>query len=147
MTTYGSSTHGAVQPSARKWSPTCSRSLTTMNPTSRATPIASEAAVRQRPDADVATGGAALGIEAPARRGPLRLLEDVERRQRARARREGLAILEHAVDEVPGGARQRIVARLHVDRARPLVADRHDRSEEHTSELQSQSNLVCRLLL
>src|SRR5256886_12250119 len=27
----------------------------------------------------------------------------------------------------------------------PVVAD--DRSEEHTSELQSQSNLVCRLLL
>src|SRR2546430_9129797 len=26
-------------------------------------------------------------------------------------------------------------------------ARRHDRSEEHTSELQSQSNLVCRLLL
>src|SRR2546430_16977876 len=26
-------------------------------------------------------------------------------------------------------------------------ADRLDRSEEHTSELQSQSNLVCRLLL
>src|SRR5688572_32429149 len=26
-------------------------------------------------------------------------------------------------------------------------AARHDRSEEHTSELQSQSNLVCRLLL
>src|SRR2546430_4114625 len=26
-------------------------------------------------------------------------------------------------------------------------ADQHDRSEEHTSELQSQSNLVCRLLL
>src|SRR2546430_5647863 len=30
-------------------------------------------------------------------------------------------------------------------RVRPLVRDR--RSEEHTSELQSQSNLVCRLLL
>src|SRR2546430_12493760 len=34
---------------------------------------------------------------------------------------------------------------------RPLVARRHvhgrHRSEEHTSELQSQSNLVCRLLL
>src|SRR2546430_5075535 len=29
---------------------------------------------------------------------------------------------------------------------RPL-ADADDRSEEHTSELQSQSNLVCRLLL
>src|SRR5688572_31657258 len=31
---------------------------------------------------------------------------------------------------------------------RPLSAHRvHPRSEEHTSELQSQSNLVCRLLL
>src|SRR2546430_11007996 len=28
-----------------------------------------------------------------------------------------------------------------------LVLGPHDRSEEHTSELQSQSNLVCRLLL
>src|SRR2546430_13642870 len=27
------------------------------------------------------------------------------------------------------------------------LSDRTDRSEEHTSELQSQSNLVCRLLL
>src|SRR2546430_4134194 len=27
------------------------------------------------------------------------------------------------------------------------TGDRHARSEEHTSELQSQSNLVCRLLL
>src|SRR2546430_14594331 len=27
------------------------------------------------------------------------------------------------------------------------LASRHGRSEEHTSELQSQSNLVCRLLL
>src|SRR2546430_13653384 len=37
-------------------------------------------------------------------------------------------------------------------RPRPRVLRRHargapDRSEEHTSELQSQSNLVCRLLL
>src|SRR2546427_7277896 len=29
----------------------------------------------------------------------------------------------------------------------PLTRGLHDRSEEHTSELQSQSNLVCRLLL
>src|SRR2546430_8734458 len=29
----------------------------------------------------------------------------------------------------------------------PTGAPRHMRSEEHTSELQSQSNLVCRLLL
>src|SRR2546430_8962369 len=33
-----------------------------------------------------------------------------------------------------------------VDRKFPAV-ERHVRSEEHTSELQSQSNLVCRLLL
>src|SRR2546427_11051913 len=31
--------------------------------------------------------------------------------------------------------------------ARALAADVQSRSEEHTSELQSQSNLVCRLLL
>src|SRR2546430_5611248 len=30
---------------------------------------------------------------------------------------------------------------------RPVVRTALDRSEEHTSELQSQSNLVCRLLL
>src|SRR2546430_4436075 len=29
----------------------------------------------------------------------------------------------------------------------PFVGEYHERSEEHTSELQSQSNLVCRLLL
>src|SRR2546427_7430201 len=29
----------------------------------------------------------------------------------------------------------------------PIMEDEHGRSEEHTSELQSQSNLVCRLLL
>src|SRR5688572_32728668 len=35
-------------------------------------------------------------------------------------------------------------------RSKPIaaqVASEHSRSEEHTSELQSQSNLVCRLLL
>src|SRR5205085_10083430 len=36
--------------------------------------------------------------------------------------------------------------RLRAERPRLLPA-RPDRSEEHTSELQSQSNLVCRLLL
>src|SRR6516165_11789227 len=34
---------------------------------------------------------------------------------------------------------------LRLQRRGPL--DQHHRSEEHTSELQSQSNLVCRLLL
>src|SRR2546430_11103741 len=45
------------------------------------------------------------------------------------------------------GLEDRIVAdhpRRHIAAIRP-AAD--DRSEEHTSELQSQSNLVCRLLL
>src|SRR2546430_3918913 len=38
----------------------------------------------------------------------------------------------------------------HVDVSRPEIREPHvvvGRSEEHTSELQSQSNLVCRLLL
>src|SRR2546430_11517404 len=44
------------------------------------------------------------------------------------------------------------LARLHPERARAIGVGRietplHFRSEEHTSELQSQSNLVCRLLL
>src|SRR5688572_31589720 len=38
-------------------------------------------------------------------------------------------------------------ARRVLDRRRPGHDDAHRRSEEHTSELQSQSNLVCRLLL
>src|SRR5688572_31562813 len=33
------------------------------------------------------------------------------------------------------------------DRAEPFLFEAIERSEEHTSELQSQSNLVCRLLL
>src|SRR2546427_8394669 len=39
------------------------------------------------------------------------------------------------------------VARDRDDGRVPDGAAREDRSEEHTSELQSQSNLVCRLLL
>src|SRR5438093_9200473 len=42
-----------------------------------------------------------------------------------------------------------VIARLHVEQARHdlVVAARLFRSEEHTSELQSLTNLVCRLLL
>src|SRR5688572_32114705 len=39
--------------------------------------------------------------------------------------------------------RRRMLARV----GQPLLHDPVGRSEEHTSELQSQSNLVCRLLL
>src|SRR5256885_5489825 len=39
-----------------------------------------------------------------------------------------------------------VAVRVHVRRAGAAL-DRRDRSEEHTSELQSPCNLVCRLLL
>src|SRR5437016_8089047 len=48
----------------------------------------------------------------------------------------------HGDVRVPAG-RGRAVAR----RGEPLFLDRPERSEEHTSELQSLTNLVCRLLL
>src|SRR2546427_4013495 len=44
----------------------------------------------------------------------------------------------------PGGQRAGSLLRL---RRRALLSYSERRSEEHTSELQSQSNLVCRLLL
>src|SRR5205085_8177091 len=43
---------------------------------------------------------------------------------------------------------QRLAAQTVMGSAKLLLdTDEHPRSEEHTSELQSQSNLVCRLLL
>src|SRR2546430_6019607 len=51
-------------------------------------------------------------------------------------------VLEHAVVGLEDG-----VLRRHVDGVLALEAVPERRSEEHTSELQSQSNLVCRLLL
>src|SRR2546430_8952206 len=47
----------------------------------------------------------------------------------------------------PGGQRLPVCGRGTGRRHRILRSDRLLRSEEHTSELQSQSNLVCRLLL
>src|SRR5688572_31807193 len=43
--------------------------------------------------------------------------------------------------------RARLAAAGEILRATPTVRSEGVRSEEHTSELQSQSNLVCRLLL
>src|SRR2546430_6678318 len=48
--------------------------------------------------------------------------------------------VEHSVDPAPGFGGDR-------DPRRALAQTSLERSEEHTSELQSQSNLVCRLLL
>src|SRR5438874_5782601 len=46
-----------------------------------------------------------------------------------------------------GMAGSAIVRRLRQEPCEVLVAERADRSEEHTSELQSRRDLVCRLLL
>src|SRR5436190_5371591 len=57
---------------------------------------------------------------------------------------------ESVLDEIdttdPVLAGDRVQLREEVDRPEPRAVDRH-RSEEHTSELQSHSDLVCRLLL
>src|SRR2546430_12504294 len=43
--------------------------------------------------------------------------------------------------------RRQTTHQSHTDAQQRQLARGHERSEEHTSELQSQSNLVCRLLL
>src|SRR2546430_4211877 len=59
----------------------------------------------------------------------------------------------HAARNVPHALPRAVARGLEADRlpvgeiARELYGRRGGRSEEHTSELQSQSNLVCRLLL
>src|SRR2546430_11277682 len=53
-------------------------------------------------------------------------------------------------DQLESGDGQHRLRRLQpavLRTARRRIGARHPRSEEHTSELQSQSNLVCRLLL
>src|SRR5690606_40859432 len=68
-----------------------------------------------------------------------------------------LRLPERGIQRRPTRCRQRLLQghallhaaqqRLRVPRQRPLVAGPPRRSEEHTSELQSRENLVCRLLL
>src|SRR2546427_7052475 len=70
-------------------------------------------------------------------------LESVEKpgQQTNRDEREG---------QTDGEADQRQLQTAYAESEQDVVgsrAQRHARSEEHTSELQSQSNLVCRLLL
>src|SRR5690606_41877114 len=47
----------------------------------------------------------------------------------------------------PARSHRRFAGRAQGAVAAPLRGDRRGRSEEHTSELQSRENLVCRLLL
>src|SRR2546427_3302846 len=56
---------------------------------------------------------------------------------------------EHDLVPAPAGARRELARRRgrELPQQAPAGAGTRSRSEEHTSELQSQSNLVCRLLL
>src|SRR5438132_7288443 len=75
-------------------------------------------------------------------------LHEATRRQLARARRAGLRVLATAAaEDTDTGEAAATLAR---EAARLLATESFDlivRSEEHTSELQSHSDLVCRLLL
>src|SRR2546430_5017901 len=71
----------------------------------------------------------------------------VDRRRLRRSRRGAdRCCSRNRREEVAGGAGEDLVAAV-IRRGAIELADDADRSEEHTSELQSQSNLVCRLLL
>src|SRR2546430_16949080 len=73
--------------------------------------------------------------------GPRMVVPHGERRRSARL---GL----HGVDRGPYQVGHHELPHVsRIPRNAPLQAEHHFRSEEHTSELQSQSNLVCRLLL
>src|SRR3712207_7254109 len=50
------------------------------------------------------------------------------------------------IDDVERAVVEPLAVRDVIDRGGDVI-DRHDRSEEHTSELQSRQYLVCRLLL
>src|SRR2546430_12306359 len=71
--------------------------------------------------------------------------------ERQRAREEGNVVFERRLKGPPGNAGHRLMPAalgLHATGSSSSSSDvALLRSEEHTSELQSQSNLVCRLLL
>src|SRR5262249_25229430 len=108
-TASGSRITGAVQPSRRKQSATCRRSLLAMNAPSSASPSATETAVRHRPGTRV-PGGSLLVMQASAPRLAIGALEHFHHPQGVGAAGERLAALAHALDEMPGGARERVVA-------------------------------------
>src|SRR5690606_40188821 len=59
----------------------------------------------------------------------------------------GRVLVEHSLARVPRDPRELLARQFQrVDRVARVPSD-EDRSEEHTSELQSRENLVCRLLL
>src|SRR2546427_8941429 len=85
------------------------------------------------------------GVDPVARDGFWRLLVELSRRDRVT-----IFISTHFMNEAERCDRMSMMHAgkvLDSDTPARLVAKRGARSEEHTSELQSQSNLVCRLLL
>src|SRR5688500_19685697 len=54
---------------------------------------------------------------------------------------------ERTLDEEAAGIKRRLVYMLATEQSKSEGSDPIERSEEHTSELQSPCNLVCRLLL
>src|SRR5690606_36916465 len=95
-----------------------------------------------------ARGAAVVG---PSKRRPTRPRRQAPRprriRRAARDRRATWPGLAHAAAARPPAGRRRWHARVHGRRAPAHDARSPARSEEHTSELQSRENLVCRLLL
>src|SRR5688572_32552083 len=79
-----------------------------------------------------------------AERGSADLPRRAGRARRGRARGSGAALAHPAEASDPPHRRAAVAAR---PAGGQRVRDAATRSEEHTSELQSQSNLVCRLLL
>src|SRR2546430_5209972 len=61
--------------------------------------------------------------------------------------RERPAVMGATAEKLPSASKASAVGNTRDAFVPPLISTRPSRSEEHTSELQSQSNLVCRLLL
>src|SRR2546430_13195159 len=82
---------------------------------------------------------------------PLHYLEAILRGGSAKATEAGIPVLGgHSIDDPELKYGMVVLGTIHPDRIVSNAAARPGdllRSEEHTSELQSQSNLVCRLLL
>src|SRR5256886_9708985 len=100
-------------------------------------------------------GARAQALKKPIRWFSIPQLFRYERQQRGRLREHFQLNMDILGEASPLADAELIAAAIDIMRAFGLgprdvqvrMSDRRVRSEEHTSELQSQSNLVCRLLL
>src|SRR2546427_1402089 len=94
-------------------------------------------------------GGVVTGVRHALPGVPVYVVDDGSGDETGRAGRDqGATVLVHPRNLGKGAALRTGIARALADGAAMIVTlDADGRSEEHTSELQSQSNLVCRLLL